>query len=58
MKDGAPLSIRPIRREDEPLMVGFHETLSECSVYYCYFHELKLSQRVAHELLARACFID
>jgi len=52
------VAVRPIRPEDEPLMVGFHETLSERSVYYRYFHALKLNRRVAHELLARACFID
>jgi acetyltransferase len=39
-------------------MVEFHETLSERSVYYRYFQALKLSRRVAHELLARAYFID
>src|SRR6185295_2612150 len=32
MKDGTPVTIRPIRPEDEPLMVRFHETLSERSV--------------------------
>ena len=29
MKDGTAVTIRPIRPEDEPLMVRFHETLSE-----------------------------
>jgi acetyltransferase len=29
MKDGGCISIRPIRPEDEPCMVKFHETLSE-----------------------------
>ncbi|MGP8198246.1 MAG: bifunctional acetate--CoA ligase family protein/GNAT family N-acetyltransferase [Limisphaerales bacterium] len=50
--------IRPIRPEDEPLMVKFHETLSEESVYHRYFSALKLSQRVAHERLTRICFND
>jgi acetyltransferase len=58
MKDGTPLTIRPIRPEDEPLMIKFHEGLSEQSVYFRYFHALKLSQRVTHERLARLCFID
>ena len=58
MKDGASVLIRPIRPEDEPLMVRFHEKLSERSVYLRYFHPLKLSQRVAHERLLRICFID
>jgi acetyltransferase len=57
-KDGVQFSIRPIRPEDEPLMVKFHETLSDRSVYQRYLHMLKLSQRVAHERLTRMCFID
>jgi acetyltransferase len=58
MKDGTAVTIRPIRPEDEPLMVKFHEGLSEQSVYFRYFHALKLSQRITHERLARLCFID
>ena len=58
MKDGTPVTIRPIRPEDEPLMVKFHETLSEQSVYYRYFHPIRLQHRVAHERLTRICFID
>jgi len=58
MKDGAAVSIRPIRPEDEPAMVKFHETLSERSVYLRYFHLMNLEQRVTHERLTRICFID
>lgn len=58
MKDGTPVTIRPIRPEDEPLMVQFHNTLSEESVYFRYFHLIKLESRVAHERLTRICFID
>ena len=58
LKNKAPVVIRPIRPEDEPLMVKFHETLSEESVYNRYFSALKLSQRVAHERLTRICFND
>ncbi|MGB8581009.1 MAG: GNAT family N-acetyltransferase [Candidatus Sulfotelmatobacter sp.] len=50
--------IRPIRPEDEPLMVKFHETLSDRSVYLRYFCSLSLSRRVAHERLLRICFGD
>ena len=57
-KDGTELMIRPIRPEDEPLLVKFHETLSERSVYQRYLHLMKLSQRVEHERLTRICFID
>jgi acetyltransferase len=58
MKDGTEVTIRPIRPEDEPSMVKFHETLSERSVYLRYFHLINLSQRVSHERLTRICFID
>jgi acetyltransferase len=58
MKDGGRVTIRPIRPDDEPLMVRFHETLSERSVYLRYFHLMSLEQRTAHERLTRICFID
>jgi acetyltransferase len=58
MKDGGQVTIRPIRPEDEPLMVRFHETLSERSVYLRYFHLMNLEQRTTHERLTRICFID
>jgi acetyltransferase len=58
LKDGTPVTIRPIRPEDEPCMVKFHETLSERTVYLRYFDPLKLSTRISHERLARICFID
>jgi acetyltransferase len=58
MKDGSEVTIRPIRPEDEPLLVSFHETLSERTVYQRYLHAMNLSQRTAHERLTRICFID
>jgi acetyltransferase len=58
MKNGDPLVIRPIRPEDEPMMVKFHEALSERTVYQRYLQMLNLSQRIAHERLTRICFID
>jgi len=58
LKNGEPVTFRPIRPEDEPLVVRFHERLSERSVYLRYFSPFKLSQRVAHERLTRICFID
>jgi acetyltransferase len=56
--DGTPVTLRPIRPEDEPLMVKFHKTLSDRSVYFRWLHMLGLSQRVAHERLIGICFID
>jgi acetyltransferase len=58
LKDGSQAVIRPIRPEDEPLMVEFHEALSEASVRFRFFHTEKLETRVAHEYLLRKCFID
>jgi acetyltransferase len=58
LKDGTGITLRPIRPEDEPLMVRFHSMLSEQSVRYRYFAPLKLGQRVAHERLIRVCFND
>jgi len=58
MDDGQKVAIRPIRPEDEPLMVKFHQTLSDRTVYMRYLHTLPLSQRIAHERLTRICFID
>jgi acetyltransferase len=58
LKNGVEVTLRPIRPDDEPLLAKFHETLSEYSVYLRYLHAMKLSQRVAHERLARLCFID
>jgi acetyltransferase len=58
LRNGIPVTIRPIRPEDEPLMVTFHETLSARSVYLRWLHMLNLSQRTAHEEMIRMCFID
>ena len=58
LHDGTPVTIRPIRPEDEPLLVEFHHTLSEQSVYQRYFHPIPLSERIAHERLTRIAFIS
>lgn len=58
LKDGKAVTIRPIRPEDEPMIVKFHETLSEESVYMRFFHLMKLQARVAHDRLIRICFVD
>jgi acetyltransferase len=55
---GTLLTVRPIRPEDEPLMVKFHETLSEETVRLRYFGLTKLEKRIAHERLTRICFND
>jgi acetyltransferase len=57
-KNGIPVVIRPIRPQDEPLMVMFHKTLSDRTVYHRYFCSLNLARRTAHERLAHICSCD
>jgi acetyltransferase len=56
--EGVEFLIRPIRPEDEPRMVAFHETLSERTVQLRYFAPLSLRQRTDHERLTRVVFND
>lgn len=58
LKNGIEVTIRPIRPEDEPLIVKFHQNLSEETVYLRYAHLIKLSHRIAHDRLTRICFVD
>jgi acetyltransferase len=58
LRDGQAITIRPIRPEDEPLLVQFHKSLSERTVYARYAQYLSLDQRSAHERLSRVCFVD
>jgi len=56
--DGALIRIRPIRPEDEPLVVDFHRSLSPATVYRRYLRDLGFDERTAHERLIRICFTD
>ena len=58
LKTGERISIRPIRPEDETLLVRFHEGLSDQTVYLRYFHMLNLTQRISAERLRRVCRPD
>lgn len=58
LKDGTPVILRPIRPEDERLLVAFHRELSEDSVRQRYFEFMSLDERTAHERLIRICFAD
>ena len=58
LKDGSEVTLRPIRPEDESLMVRFHETLSKDTVYFRFLRLLAFDQRVQHERLSRMCFLD
>jgi acetyltransferase len=57
-RDGVSFVVRPIRPDDEPLMVDFHGHLSEETVYRRYFTPLRLDVRVAHERLLKRCLVD
>ena len=57
-KTGAMVTIRPVRSEDETLLVKFHENLSDRTVYMRYLHPMLLSQRAAHVRLSRICHSD
>jgi acetyltransferase len=58
LKNGTSLLLRPIRPEDESLIVEFHKELSSHSVRQRYFDFVSLDERVAHERLVRICFND
>jgi acetyltransferase len=57
-RDGLSVTLRPIRPEDEPLMVAFHRRLSDRTVYSRYFGPLHVDQRTRHQSLSRDCFTD
>lgn len=56
--NNVPVLIRPIRPEDEPLMIHFHQSLSEQSIYYRFFRSITYDRRVEHERLSKICFLD
>nr|WP_202797443.1 bifunctional acetate--CoA ligase family protein/GNAT family N-acetyltransferase [Chthoniobacter flavus] len=58
LRQGSRLTLRPIRPDDEELLVAFHATLSEESVSFRYFGPLSLETRTAHHRLVRVCFSD
>jgi acetyltransferase len=53
LRDDSPVTVRPIRPEDEPRLAEFHRRLSEHSVALRYFQPFALDQRAAHERLVR-----
>jgi acetyltransferase len=58
LRDGTELLVRPIRPEDEGMLVAFHRALSEISVRQRYLAPLHLDQRTTHDRLIRVCFSD
>jgi acetyltransferase len=58
LADGTPVTIRPIRPEDEPSIITFHRSLSEKTVHLRYFGFLADDALIAHERLVQICFSD
>jgi len=56
--DGIPMTVRPVRPEDEPAVARFHGGLSAGTVVARYGKNRPLSERTAHERLTRICFAD
>jgi acetyltransferase len=57
-KNNAKVTIRPILPEDEEMMVKFHATLSDRSVYLRYLQPMVLQDRVVHDRLSHICHCD
>lgn len=56
--DTRGIAIRPIRSSDQPLIVRFHQKLSDTSVYLRYFYHFPVQQRTDDQMLRRQCFFD
>ena len=54
-KDGAPLTLRPIKPEDEPLWHKMLATFSEETIRFRFFSQIG---EITHEFATRYCFID
>ncbi len=57
-KNDTRVTIRPILPEDEEMMVKFHATLSDRSVYLRYLQPMILQERVVHDRLSHICHCD
>jgi len=56
--EGSFINVRAVQPQDEAEMIRFHESLSERTVYFRYFHLLQLRRRTEHERLSRICASD
>ena len=57
-RDKTEVNIRPILPEDEALLVKFHHTLSDRTVFMRYLQPMLLQERVVHDRLSRICHCD
>ena len=53
--DGTPVTLRPIKPEDEPM---WHDLLASCSTETIRFRFSYLFKRTTHEMASRYCYID
>ena len=58
LNDQTPVTIRPIRPEDEPIIVQFHKELSQETVRQRFLKTVNYDDRVAHDRMIRICFND
>ncbi|MES2344575.1 MAG: bifunctional acetate--CoA ligase family protein/GNAT family N-acetyltransferase [Chlamydiota bacterium] len=58
IKNGTLVHLRPIRPEDEPLLISFHKELSDETIRSRYFEFMSLEERTAHERLIQICHSD
>jgi len=55
LNDGTEVLVRPIRPEDEPLIVELHEGHSEHTIRMRFF---SMVRRLSHDSLIRLCYLD
>ena len=55
LKDGSPVTLRPIKPEDEPMWHGLLAACSKDSIRYRFFSVFK---ETTHQMATRYCFID
>ncbi len=55
MKEGTPVTLRPIKPEDEPLWHRMLKTFSEETIRFRFFRHIG---EITHEFATRYCFID
>jgi len=55
IRDGKGVKLRPIRPEDEPLLVQLYHTFSDETMRFRFFQVIR---EISHEALARYCNID
>jgi acetyltransferase len=56
--NGLEFELRPIKPEDEPLVIEFHKTLSDKNIQDRFNAYISLNDQVSHERLARICASD